>query len=95
MAEKDDTAPAEKPQKAPPRTTGRAASTEMADARPTSTEQADEVRRVSQDQPDRVAMVSRTSTGEAHQSPGYDLIGLPEAATAAQKAAAENRPQAG
>lgn len=51
------------------------------------------VRRESQNQTDQVAMVSRTATGEAHQHPGYEVIGLPDNATAEQKAAAENRPE--
>ena len=50
---------------------------------------------VAQDQADRVAIVSRTSTGEPAQSPGYKVVGLPEKPTEAQKAAAENRPEKG
>ena len=51
-----------------------------------------DVRVVSQAQVDRVAQVSRTSTGQAHQHPGYELIGLDDDASEEQQAAAENRP---
>jgi BRCT domain type II-containing protein len=60
-----------------------------------TTSAASEVRKVAQDQPDRVAIVSRTSTGEPHQSPDFEVIGLPDDATEAQTAAAENRPEKG
>jgi len=62
---------------------------------PTTLEQsgASATREVAQSQPDRVAIVSRTTTGQAHQSPGYDVIGLPEDADDKLRAAAENRPE--
>lgn len=58
-------------------------------------EDASVVREESQNQTDHVAMVSRTATGAAHQHPGYEVIGVPDDATEAQKAAAENRPEKG
>jgi hypothetical protein len=61
----------------------------------TKTDGQSAVREVSQSQPDRVAMVSRTSTGEPHQSPGYEVISVPEDADEATRAAAENRPEKG
>ena len=58
-------------------------------------EEASAVREVSQNQPDRVAMVSRTSTGQAHQSPDYEVVGLPKKPSEEHLAAAENRPLKG
>lgn len=62
---------------------------------PTRTDQSgpSAVREVAQSQPDQVAIVSRTATGLAAQSPGYDVIGLPEDADEKLRAAAENRPE--
>lgn len=55
-------------------------------------EDASAVREVSQNQPDRVAMVSRTSTGEPHQSRDFEVVGLPDKPSEEHRAAAENRP---